>query len=136
MEEGSIKYRNQFIIICCLGLIAVVFGAFSAHGLEGKLENSSLKAFNTAVQFHFYHVLVAMIACFAPEGFRHNLVKLAINFFIIGIFLFSGTIYLLSTASVVHQMDVSFLGPLTPIGGTILISAWFVLIVSAIPQKK
>lgn len=135
MEENPITYRNQFIILSCLGLIAVIFGAFSAHGLEGRLEDSSLKAFNTAVQFHFYHVIIGIIACFAPKGYRQNLVKLAINFFIIGIFLFSGTIYLLSTAGVVHQMNVSFLGPITPIGGTILIAGWFVLIVSGIPQK-
>jgi len=136
MDNTTINFRNQFILAASLGLIAVVFGAYSAHGLEGRLDEASLKAFNTAVEFHFYHVLITILACFAPSGFRQNLVKLAIHFFLIGIFIFCGSIYLLSTAGVVHQMNVSFLGPITPLGGAILISGWFVLVVSAIPQKK
>jgi len=130
------KYRFQFITAAIFGLIAVVFGAFSAHGLEGRIEESALNAFNTAVQYQFYHVLAVIALCFAPDHFRANLIKLAIHFFLLGTLVFCGTIYLLSTQGAVHQMDVSFLGPITPIGGTILISGWFVLIVSAIPKNE
>ena len=134
MEQ--IKYRSQFIAAGSLGLIAVVFGAFSAHGLEDRLDESSLRSFNTAVEYQFYHVLAILIMCFAPEKLRENLVRLCINLFLTGIVLFCGSIYLLSTSGVVHNMEVGFLGPVTPIGGTVLISAWFVLIVSAIPERK
>ena len=132
----KIKYRNQFIVLGCLGLIAVVFGAFSAHGLEDRLDESSLNSFKTAVEYQFYHVITGLVMCFAPVQLRSNLVRLSINFFITGIFIFSGSIYLLSTAGVVHQMEVGFLGPITPVGGAILIAGWFVLIVSAIPERK
>lgn len=131
-----IKYRNQFIVLGCLGLIAVVFGAFSAHGLEDRLDESSLNSFKTAVEYQFYHVIVGLLMCFAPEKLRANLVRLSINLFITGMFIFCGSIYLLSTAGEIHQINVSALGPVTPVGGAILVSAWFVLIVSAIPERK
>ncbi len=134
MEQ--VKYRTQFITAGCMGLIAVVFGAFSAHGLEGRLDESSLNSFKTAVEYQFYHVLAILIMCFAPEQLRANLVRLSMNLFIIGIVLFCGSIYLLSTSGEVHQMQLDFLGPITPVGGAILISGWFVLIVSAIPERK
>ncbi|TVR89613.1 MAG: DUF423 domain-containing protein [Saprospirales bacterium] len=119
-----------------MGLIAVVFGAFSAHGLEGRLDESSLNSFKTAVEYQLYHVLAILIMCSAPEQLRANLVRLSMNLFIIGILLFCGSIYLLSTSGEVHHMQLDFLGPITPVGGAILISGWFVLIVSAIPERK
>nr|MBS0038120.1 DUF423 domain-containing protein [Saprospiraceae bacterium] len=130
------KYRFQFILAAIFGLIAVVFGAFSAHGLEGRIDDSALQSFNTAVEYQFYHVLAVIALCFAPETYRQNLIKLTIHFFLLGIVIFCGSIYILSTQGAVHHMDVSFLGPITPIGGTVLIAGWFVLIVSAIPKRE
>lgn len=130
------KYRGQFITATILGLTAVVFGAFSAHGLEGRIDESALDSFSTAVEYQFYHVIVCLLLCFAPDYFRQNLIKLSLNLFLLGTVLFCGSIYMLSTQGAIHNLDVGFLGPVTPVGGAIFISGWFVLMISAIPEKK
>ena len=101
------------------GMLAVVFGAFGAHALKGKLDDQALKVFETAVQYHFYHtfalLVVGVIALNQPQTV---LLKSSGWLFVIGILVFSGSLYLLSLTG------VRWLGAITPLGGLALIAGW------------
>ena len=109
-----------FITLASLsGMLAVVFGAFGAHALKGRLDDQALKVFETAVQYHFYHTLallvVGMIALNQPQTV---LLKSSGWLFVIGILVFSGSLYFLSLTG------VRWLGAITPLGGLALIAGW------------
>ncbi len=109
-----------FITLASLsGMLAVVFGAFGAHALKGKLDDQALKVFETAVQYHFYHtfalLLVGVIALSQPQTV---LLKSSGWLFVIGILVFSGSLYLL------RLTGVRWLGAITPLGGLALIAGW------------
>jgi uncharacterized membrane protein YgdD (TMEM256/DUF423 family) len=109
-----------FITLASLsGILAVVFGAFGAHALKGKLDDQALKVFETAVQYHFYHtfalLVVGVIALNQPQTV---LLKSSGWLFVIGILVFSGSLYLLSLTG------VRWLGAITPLGGLALIAGW------------
>lgn len=110
---------NAISIGAFLGALGVVLGAFGSHALEGKLDPDQLDAYNTAVRYQMYHALLLIGLGLAAASVPRPLVGL----FAIGTILFSGSIYLLVLA------DWSWLGPVTPIGGSLLIVAWFWLTV-------
>lgn len=109
-----------FIILASFsGMLAVTFGAFGAHALKGRLDDYALGVFETAVQYHFNHSLallaVGILALSQPET---ALLKSSGWLFLLGIFVFSGSLYLLSITG------VRWLGAVTPIGGLAFIAGW------------
>ena len=105
---------------------AVIFGAFGAHLLKKKLNTDQLQSFETGVKYQMYHAIVLLIL-----GFQLNdqiaIDNYIINFFIIGIILFSFSIYGLVLSSANHK-KIRFLGPITPLGGLCLVLGWGLLI--------
>ena len=112
--------------------IAVALGALGAHALKAKLPVDSLASWHTAVQYQIYHSLALMIITLsAMKGvFDRNAVKMPLALMTTGILFFSGSIYFLSTKSLT-QWPVSWLGPVTPIGGICFIAAWIWLALRA-----
>ena len=103
------------------GALAVVAGAFGAHGLKARLEPSQLDAWMTATEYHLIHSVVLLaLALFAAQSGKS--IQLPAGLFSVGMLLFSGSIYLL----VLTQMR--WLGPVTPIGGLLLIAGWLSLL--------
>jgi uncharacterized membrane protein YgdD (TMEM256/DUF423 family) len=104
------------------GMLAVVLGAFGAHALKDRLDQYSLGVFETAVQYHFYHsfalLAVGVIALSQPQTV---MLKSSGWLFLIGIFVFSGSLYLLSITG------VRWLGAITPLGGLAFIGGWVCL---------
>ena len=109
-----------------LGLTAVIFGAFGAHLLKKKLNTDQLQSFETGVKYQMYHAIVLLVL-----GFQLNhqiaLDNYIIYFFIIGIILFSFSIYGLVISSA-NNKKLKFLGPITPLGGLCLVLGWALLI--------
>jgi len=82
------------------GALAVALGAFGAHGLEKiSSDENILHAYSTAMQYQMYHALALLAVAIIFERLPLSLVKWAANFFIIGIILFSGSLYLLTFSS-------------------------------------
>lgn len=103
------------------GMLAVVAGAFGAHGLKARVSPDQLESWATAAQYHLLHSVVLLaLALYATSSGKA--IKLPATLFSAGILLFSGSIYLL----VLTKMR--WLGPLTPIGGLFLILGWLSLI--------
>lgn len=109
-----------FITLASLsGMLAVAFGAFGAHALKSRLDEHALGVFQTAVQYHFYHSLallaVGIIALSQPQT---ALLRSSGYLFVVGIVVFSGSLYLLSMSG------LRWLGAITPLGGLAFIAGW------------
>ncbi len=89
-------HRGFIITASILGAIAVILGAFGAHGLKQILPLESVATFETGVRYQFYHVFALLAAGVLFERFKSKWIKYAGYAFIIGILLFSGSLYLLT----------------------------------------
>lgn len=113
-----------------LAAIAVLLGAFGAHGLNGKIPAESLVSFKTGVTYQFYHALALLFCSLLEDKLPAKALRRMGWLFGIGILCFSGSIYLLSTRELTGW-NLSFVGPITPIGGLLFISGWISLLFSA-----
>ncbi|MDT7828679.1 DUF423 domain-containing protein [Pricia sp. S334] len=108
------------------GLLAVVFGAFGAHALKKSFTEEQLKGFETGVRYQMYHAIVLVML-----GFNFNLntpsQEWMVYCFLAGTFLFSFSIYGL-TLSGRKGKKWKFLGPITPLGGLLLVMGWGLLL--------
>jgi len=119
--------RTKLIIVAVTGALAIAFGAMGAHALKEVLNPQDLSSYKTAVNYHIYHALF-MLALLALQ----NKININISFYLAlaGLILFSGSIYLLVLDELMG-LNLSFLGPVTPLGGLTLIAAWLFLIKGA-----
>jgi uncharacterized membrane protein YgdD (TMEM256/DUF423 family) len=106
-----------------LGALAVGIGAFGAHGLEPVLETyNRVDTFETAVKYHFYHTLaILLVGVLLAFGNGHKLLRASAWSFLLGILIFSGSLYVLSVT------NITWLGAVTPIGGVAFIVGWILL---------
>jgi len=112
------------------GLLSVVFGAFGAHALRKSLNNDQLKSFETGVKYQMYHGLLLLILSF-NLNLDTSLEKYMVYCFIFGILLFSFSIYALVIGKSKGR-NMKFLGPVTPLGGLLLVAGWGLLLYSFI----
>lgn len=111
-----------------LGCLAVILGAFGAHALKKVLTVDQLTSFETGVRYQMYHALLLLFVGTIPY-ISTKTQKLVFVFILWGIILFSGSIYFLATNNLTG-FDFKTIGFVTPIGGTLLIVAWILLIVN------
>lgn len=126
--------KKNIVVAAIFGGLAVVLGAFAAHGLKAKLDANSLSVFETAVKYQFYHTLALLMLIAVKEQVAEQWMKYSANCFLIGIVLFSGSLYLLSTTSITG-LSASWLGPITPLGGLFFIVGWACLAVGAVKKS-
>lgn len=112
------------------GTLAVILGAFGAHALQRSFNDDQLRSFETGVRYQMYHAIMIII-CGIVFPFLDTGQNLAVWCFIIGVFLFSFSIYLLTWLSSRGKRP-KFLGPITPLGGLLLIVGWILFSVEII----
>lgn len=112
------------------GLLAVVLGAFGAHALKKKLTVEQLRSFETGVKYQMYHGILLLVLGF-NLGFTSSLERYIAYCFVLGILLFSFSIYGL-VLSAAKGKKWKFLGPVTPLGGVLLVLGWVLLLYSFI----
>lgn len=127
MNIFTVMDKKIIITGCILGLTAVLLGAFGAHGLKNLVDNTAIESFNTGVRYQMYHsfflLLVSQFAFLSPTHKRNLWIAV-----VIGVLLFSGSIYLL-VVDTIFGFDARSIAFITPIGGLLLILAWtFVLV--------
>lgn len=113
--------RTTLAVAFAFGFLAVAIGAFGAHGLKPHMSEYQQSIFETASRYHFYHSIALLALAWLPAK---NTVKYITLFFIIGIILFSGSLYLLATKDLLNIAHWKFLGPITPIGGLFFLAGW------------
>ncbi len=124
---------NRFLSLGAIfGLLAVIIGAFGAHGLENNLSQHALARYHTGVEYQFYHAIALLIlgVISSQNSITPKLIKFSGAFFIAGILLFSGSLYLYALTG-----NTKF-GMVTPIGGLAYILGWFFLLVYAMKAKS
>lgn len=115
---------NWIVIAAIYGGLAVIAGAFGAHGLRARLDPTQLSAWNTAAEYQLLHSLVLLALGLFHSSTGRSVTTSAV-LFAVGVLLFSGSIYLLTLT------PMRWLGPVTPVGGLLLIGAWGSLIALA-----
>ncbi|MHA7056572.1 DUF423 domain-containing protein [Aquimarina sp. M1] len=121
---------NKTILITAAvtALLAVLLGAFGAHGLEKLVDESSIDSFQTGVRYQMYHAIVCLLI--GNMTLLEDAAKKRIfYFFLSGIVLFSGSIYLLVIDEVLG-ISLSAIAFVTPFGGFVLILGWIFFIIS------
>ncbi len=105
-----------------LGL-AVIFGAFGAHALRARLDAYSISVYERAVFYHFVHALGLLFVSIMPrlEWLTPSAAALVCWLLLVGIVIFSGSLYALAISA------VRGFGAITPVGGLCFIAAWFLL---------
>ena len=111
------------------GLLAVLLGAFAAHGLRDVVSDDSLSSWQTAVNYQMSHALVLLFTGLWRQLGGPRLLGVAGSLFSIGVLAFSGSIYLLVL------LEVRWTGPLTPLGGLSLIGGWLCLCLAVLRSK-
>lgn len=122
-----LQNKNIFIVASLTAGIAVMVGAFGAHGLEDKINPDSLASYKTGVFYHFIHALASLLSLLLFQMFPNKHFKQAAVIFLLGVLCFSGSIYLLTTRELTGIGFTSILGPITPFGGLLFILAWCTL---------
>lgn len=123
--------KRAFLAGTILALTAVMLGAFGAHALKEILTPDQIKSFETGVRYQMYHALILVIFGFKGHAFHIYFETAIITLFTIGVVLFSFSIYLLNLQDY-FGWNLPWLGPVTPLGGSLLIVAWTLLLVDAI----
>lgn len=126
---------KQLVLISAgiYGMLSVILGAFGAHAFKNILSPEKLASFDTGVRYQMYHAIVLLAIGFALS-FASPLEKWAAICLILGVFLFSFSIYFLSFAE--HWgVNLRFLGPVTPLGGFFMIIGWSLLTIYFIKYK-
>jgi uncharacterized membrane protein YgdD (TMEM256/DUF423 family) len=115
--------------------VAVILGAFGAHALTPLLDAKQAATFETGVKYQFIHSLAGLIAVLLYKQQANVWIKRAAIFFLIGIVLFSFSLYLLALKDLLGITNWKFLGPITPLGGVAFIIGWGSMMVSAFRLK-
>ncbi len=126
---------NRTIVVTgtVFGVLAIVLGAFGAHGLEKLVDAEAVDTFETGVRYQMYHALFLLFLGIW-DGLKQRSKKLIFAMIVTGVILFSFSIYLLALNSLT-AFDFRIIGFLTPMGGVFLILGWFLLGYYILTQK-
>jgi uncharacterized membrane protein YgdD (TMEM256/DUF423 family) len=109
-------------------LIGVAAGAFGAHGLRSRLPADLLAVFEVAVRYQMYHALALILLGVGADRLAPGPARIAGQSFLLGILIFSGSLYALALSG------IRWLGAITPIGGLAFLVGWVALIVAAVKR--
>ena len=121
--------KIAFIFAALAGAIGVVHGAFGAKALRGSIEPRLMETFQTAVQYQLIHALALLLVSLTMGWLGQSLsFEISAYAFIVGIILFSGSLFGLVLT------EIRWLGPVTPLGGLCLIVGWLALLFGGFRQ--
>jgi len=126
--------RKIFLLACVTGGLGVILGAFAAHGLKPLLSVSAFDSFNTGIRYQMYHAFLLFFIGITTQV-KPKQKSILFKLISIGVLLFSGSIYLLSTNDLT-PFNFKVIGFITPIGGLFLIASWLLLFVYFFRIKK
>lgn len=115
-------------------VLAIILGAFGAHALKEVLPAEKLLSFETGVRYQMYHGITLMVIGFNANKLNFSL-KWPVGLLFIGVIFFSGSIYFLAIEPLLN-VNLKFLGPITPIGGVLMITAWVLIIFRLINDRQ
>jgi uncharacterized membrane protein YgdD (TMEM256/DUF423 family) len=127
-------HKIHLVLGSILAGLGVVLGAFGAHKLKQIVPPETVSSYQTGVQYQMYHAFALLIVGILSERLSSSLINWAGAFFVIGIVLFSGSLYLLASLKAMDKVGVSGIGIITPIGGLMFIMGWILLLIAVIKK--
>ena len=121
-------HKKYLTIGCLLSALAVTLGAFGAHGLNQWVTAESILTFETGVRYQFYHSFALLFTGVIYDKFGSKWIRYAANSFILGIILFSGSLYTLVIFKATDTVGLKSIGIFTPLGGIFFIAGWIFLL--------
>ncbi len=125
--------KTLLVIGSILGILGIILGAFAAHGLKDLIDADAIKSFETGVRYQLYHAFLLLILG-GTSFLNVKSKKVILYLVVIGLIFFSGSIYGLST-NALSSFDFKRIAIITPIGGTLLIIAWIMMLIGVIRNK-
>lgn len=126
--------KRLLILGSILGFLSVAFGAFGAHGLKALVSAEAVATFETGVRYQMYHAILLLIVG-GLQLLNKQTKNLIFYLVLIGVVLFSGSIYGLAT-NTLTTFNFKSIGFVTPIGGLFLLGSWVVLIINFLKIKQ
>lgn len=127
--------QKIFLIIgTILAGLAVVLGAFGAHGLQKVVSPERVAVYQTGVQYQMYHALALLAVGLLSERILNSFISYAGVFFVAGVIFFSGSLYLIVSLYAMNKTVPKTVGILTPIGGLFFIVGWILLLISLLKK--
>jgi uncharacterized membrane protein YgdD (TMEM256/DUF423 family) len=123
-------HKGFLVAGSALGALAVILGAFGAHGLKKIVPPETVTTFETGVRYQFYHCFALILVAILAERFNAAWMNYAGYAFITGILLFSGSLYLLTILKATATVGLNGIGAITPIGGLFLVAGWVCMVVA------
>ncbi|MDB5250151.1 MAG: hypothetical protein JWQ40_4545 [Segetibacter sp.] len=117
-------HKSFLAIASVFGALAVALGAFGAHALKRMVSDIAINIFETGVRYQFYHVFAIALIGILYRDFPNKWMLWAGNCFIIGILLFSGSLYVLTYTKAAVKPGLDWIGIVTPFGGLAFIAGW------------
>ncbi|MER3464062.1 MAG: DUF423 domain-containing protein [Chitinophagaceae bacterium] len=127
-------HKTYLIIGSLLAGIAVILGAFGAHGLKKIVAPEAVLSFQTGVQYQMYHAFALLILGILFERFGGNILNLSGILFLVGVLLFSGSIYWATGLIAANKEVPTFVRLITPLGGLAFIGGWLLLLIGLIKK--
>ena len=125
-------YKLFLVVGALLAALSVALGAFGAHGLKKIADAETVAIYQTGVQYQMYHALALILVGLLAERMSSGLLGSAGFFFIGGVVLFSGSLYLISSFKAMNKLVPAGIGILTPIGGLLFIIGWVLLLIALV----
>ncbi len=130
MHKGFLKAGTL------LAALAVVFGAFAAHAIKSRVSEDTLAVFETGVRYQMYHSLALIITGILYKEFSNISLLWAGRLFIVGVILFSTSLYLLTYFKATENTTMFWLGAVTPFGGVCFIAGWGFLLKGVLNKRN
>ncbi|MER3470616.1 MAG: DUF423 domain-containing protein [Chitinophagaceae bacterium] len=127
-------HKTYLIIGSLLAGVAVILGAFGAHGLKKIVAPEAVLSFQTGVQYQMYHAFALLILGILFERFGGNILNLSGILFLVGVLLFSGSIYWATGLIAANKEVPTFVRLITPLGGLAFIGGWLLLLIGLIKK--
>lgn len=128
--------RTFFRTAAFLAMISVILGAFGAHALKEIIPEKTLASFQTATTYMMTHAIALFIVGMMYRHYKNKTMIWSGNFFVMGIIMFSGSIYLRIALSYMGYEKLDIINIITPVGGLMFILGWLMLIVSIPPREQ
>ena len=129
-------HKGFLILASILGALSVLIGAFGAHALRQMVPAESVATFETGVRYQFYHVFALLAVAILFQSFPGKWLTASGWMFILGILLFSGSLYLLTASKATNTVGLKGIGIITPIGGLFFIAGWICLLIGILSASS
>lgn len=126
--------KQILITVGISGALSVILGAFGSHLLNGNISDAKLSNWDIAVMYQMTHTLALLAITFMNRYIKRSHTEVIYYLFVIGVILFSGTIYI-NSISELTGLSIGIFKYVTPLGGLLLVAGWFYIILTGITYQ-